>query len=127
MVHDYGTLRIHLWFDENDQLIREIDIYGDVKRDVSANGITLKEENSGPVFTYDIQYLEDRVVATVKATGAQYIINIPGHGRVYGGGGQEIYTFTWSPDWEDLISVTTEKEVGNLTWDWDIICEYFAP
>ncbi len=124
-MHDYGTWRANVWTDEIGT--HEVDIVGAMKRDWSANNKTVNIQGQGPVF-YTYEYYPDRTEVYSKFAGANVIVSVPHYGRIWGGGGLEIETYSVTPDWSELIYYNLDKMVGNLIeGDWGPVCAYLGP
>ncbi len=83
VVHDTGNLRINYWLDDNGRVTKEIDIWGNLKRTLSANGKTLRVLIQGPmIYTASS---EDEII--IKWPGTGMLITAPGYGHILGGAG----------------------------------------
>ncbi len=122
-MHDYGTWRANIWSDEN--VTREVDIYGAIKREWTANNKTINIQGQGPIF-YTFEYYPDRTVLYSKMAGANVIVTVPHYGRISGGGGLMVETLIVKPDWSDLIYYNMDKLVGNLINSWSPVCTYLG-
>ena len=122
-VHDFGYFRINYWLDDNGDFTKEIDIWGTMKKTISANGKTLPIQVQGPVH---IDYVSETEVI-VKTTGTSLLITVPGYGHVLGGAGMIVEQYTFNPatgEWD----YTLVKLTGNPTWEfWGPLCEYLGP
>jgi len=131
--HQWGYFRINYLFDQNGQLIKEIDIWGTLKQTITApdTGKTVDVQIQGPGH-YEFTYPEENVIVMkVSGTGTSSLITAPGMGRIGPGGGVnmvETYTFdTTDPNNWILKSYSLDKLVGNTNpHDWTTFCEYMG-
>jgi len=120
--HDYGKLRANWWVDENGAITHSIDIIGNLKEEITANGKSVNVQFQGPIQT---TYIENGYI--IKYIGAANIVTVPGYGKIFGGGGRIVYTFLFDPDTGE-VSYTLDKQVGNINWDdFTLLCEYLGP
>jgi hypothetical protein len=124
-VYQHGNLRDNIWINENGQVTKEILIYGNVKKEWSAHGKTVDVQAQGPI-KYHYQYGPEENKIIVKVTGASEVITIPGHGKIYGGGGQINLTYTFQAGSWNLISITVDRVIGNINLDAGPLCEYLG-
>ena len=118
-----GNLRINYWLDENDELTHKIEIFGNIKADVSANGKTVKVQSQGPI---NWEFSDGMVIA--KTTGPTEFVTVPGYGKVFGFAGLLMETWLIDPVSGDWINYHLEKWAGNFKdSDWGPICEYLGP
>jgi hypothetical protein len=122
-MHDYGTFRVNVWSDENGT--HEIDIFGNLKRDWSANNKTINIQEQGPIFN-SFEYYPDKIVYHSKMAGADVIVTVPHYGRISGGGGLMLETLIGTPDWSEIIYYNMDKLAGNLINDWSPVCTYLG-
>jgi hypothetical protein len=129
LFHQEGNLRINYWTDKNGWWIKELDIWGNMKRIATAYGKTVKILVQSPGH-YEFTYLPNEAVMQVKTTGAIAMVIAPGEGIIWGGAGlqDETYIFdTTDPNNWVLKSYSLDKLVGNEDFDpnWTEVCEYF--
>lgn len=122
-VHDHGTVRWNLWFNDSGQVVRETDVWGNMKRDVSYNGKTVTLKYGTGHFTFEYYPNEYTIILHDKDTGPWEAATVPGYGRIWGITGQTNYTFTYDSDW-NLINSTIDTQVGNIIVDYGPICDY---
>jgi hypothetical protein len=124
-VHEEGTLRVVLWFDDKGQAIREMVAEGNVKVDYSANNKVVRIKEQGP-WQSTVEYNADNIVQVAKAIGAIALITVPHYGKLAGGAGLYIETDIWTPGWGEITYSHIDKMVGNVT-DYGPFCEYLGP
>jgi hypothetical protein len=122
---EYGVVRLNVWFDEDGRVTHEVDIYGNVKEDLSANGKTVNIQVQGPVHFF-IEYPPNEILLRAKQVGTAAIATVPHYGKIRGGGGQILETVIFTLDGE-MISYSLDKWVGNFSGDWGPICAYLGP
>lgn len=122
--HIYGILRGTVWVDDSGNMIKEIDQWGNVHDDLSANGKTVTIKVSAAIYTWE--YFPDKIILLEKYPGTNTLVTIPHYGVIYGGAGQVLYTYTFDTSWNS-ISVTREQIGGYVKTDWAPVCAYLAP
>jgi hypothetical protein len=122
-MHDYGTFRVNIWSNENGT--HEIDIFGNLKADWSANNKTINIQEQGPIFD-SYEYYPNETIYHSKTVGATVIVTVPHYGRIFGGGGLMLETVIATPDWSTIIYYNMDKLVGNLINDWSPVCTYLG-
>jgi hypothetical protein len=122
-LHEYGNYRMNYWLDEDGQLTRELDIFGNMKLELSAHGKTLKLLYQGPAHWF---YYENTVI--LKVTGTNASLTVPGYGKVDGSAGLLIITFDIDPETGELINGVEEKWVGSIDFisDPNPVCAYLG-
>jgi hypothetical protein len=122
-VHDYGTVRWRVWFNDQGQFVRESDHWGNMKRDVTYNGKTVTLKYGNAKYTWDYYPNINTIILHEKDTGTWETAQIPGYGRLWGISGQSNYTFTYDSNW-NFINSTIDTQVGNIIVDYGPICDY---
>ena len=122
---EYGVVRLNAWFDEEGRLTHEIDVYGNVKEELSAHGKTVNFQIQGPVHFF-LEYPPDEIVLRAKSVGTAALATVPHYGKIRGGGGLILETATFTRDGV-MTSYSLDKWVGNFTGDWTPICTYLGP
>jgi hypothetical protein len=122
-IHEYGTYRVNYWLDEDEQITREIDIFGNMKLVMSANGKTLNVLYQGPAHWV---YSEDKVV--LKVTGTNAAVTVPGYGKVDGSAGLLIITWDIDAETGEWINGIEVKWVGSKDFvsEPNPICAYLG-
>ena len=122
-IHEYGTFRVNYWLDEDGQLTRELDIFGNMKLVLSAHGKTLKLLYQGPAHW---SYSENKVI--LKVTGTNAVYTVPGYGKVDGPAGLWIASWDIDPETGEWINFEVEKWVGSIDYvsKPNPICEYLG-
>lgn len=124
-VHDYGTLRIERWLDENNHIIKEHDIWGNYHVDFINNDKIVTVQLQGPTHISSVEYYDDHITEVSVTLGVDDIVTIPHMGRIAGGGGQFVETLTFDLNW-NLIDDQVDKVVGNLIDDPTVMCTYLG-
>jgi hypothetical protein len=129
--HQWGNFRVNYWTDEMGRWVKEIDIYGNLKLIAGAGGNTIDIFVMGPVHL-ETTFPEENVAIVVSHTeGPSLMVTIPGIGKIWGGTGNLIETFTYdtnNPDEWILTGYSQDKLTG--TWDWEDfspVCDYLRP
>ena len=124
LFHDYGNWRVNYFYDKSGQQIKEVDIYGNLKTDIMANGKSVNSQYQGPAHFEIIGNM-----AIEKDTGVKGTITIPHYGKVVGGAGLSMYTYTIEPD-GSWANQTLVKDTTHIIWTteaWMKVCEYLGP
>ena len=124
--HDTGKFRFNYWFDEYGRLSKQLEIWGNLKETISANGKTVNVQIQGPV-TSSVEYQNSgNEIYTVKIRGTFKLVTVPGLGKIYPGGGMMIEVYTYDAA-TDEWSYNLEKAVGSYTdlEDFTAFCAYF--
>ena len=117
-----GYIRANYWLDENGELTHVINIFGNIKANVSAHGKKVVVRSQGPE---NWVYSEDKV--KVVTTGPTEFITVPGYGIVFGTAGHWVETWTIDPDTGEWNNYSSEFSGNFQGYDWDPICEYLGP
>ena len=125
VIHEWGDLRIHYWFDKDGNLTRELDVMGNIKRTMTANDKTLDFQVHG-TSSYTIEYQEDIEIYTYKTTGTYSLVTVPGEGIIYGGAGLVVDVYTYDKN-TGIWSYNVEKSTGNFNFDdYSQLCAYLG-
>jgi hypothetical protein len=124
-VHTYGELRKNYWVDENGEITRWMDIYGNLKQTMSANGKTLMQRIQGPIHAEVVS--ADTTV--YKYVGTFALVTVPGSGISAGGGSLIVEEVIIDLETGDVLSDEILKWVGSTGEhrNWDVVCAYLAP
>lgn len=122
--HEWGEFRGLIWLDENGQMTRNFESFGQLRFEFLANGKSLSGNEQGPIHGY---FSED--IVTIHFLGTGIFVTIPGYGPVYGFAGQSIVTFTYNPEtgeWEQtdgkLVGTDNHIHKGYL----EAFCAYLS-
>jgi hypothetical protein len=124
-IHTVGEYRGNYWVDDNGQVTRWMEIYGNLKQTLSANGKTLRSRVQGSIHAQVVS--EDRTL--YKFVGTFGLVTVPGSGISAGGGGQIVEEVVIDVETGEVLSDEILKWVGSTGEhsDWDAICAYLGP
>lgn len=124
IINHQGYSRVNIWFD-GDFVPKQFYINGAVKTVLEGpKGTMLDLHGAGPVHFTAVK-TTDTIIVTERDLGSNNIITLPGYGRILGGGGQIVYTWTYGLD-GSFQGWSQDKQVGNIIGDWGVVCTYLG-
>ena len=123
-VHAVGVITEKKWYDENEDLVREMYIYGGNKYYLYANHRTVTVLNSGKML---LTYISpEETLATLD--GQEWSWMIPHYGMISGEVGKQTGFLNYDEE-GNLLDVIIHKLVGNIMWTdvTPLLCEYLGP
>jgi hypothetical protein len=123
-IHATGVFHNKKWYDENQNLVQEMYVYGGNKYYLFANDKRATVLNSGKL---SISYISPEE-ALVTLDGQEWSWIIPGYGMLSGEVGKQ----TWLEAYDEngvLVDVIVQKLVGNIMWTdvTPVLCDHLGP